>query len=256
MLESWKPQHTYTVWEAVTGMTIHDDDVTSKSDTDTAPVAWSAVTDDITHELRVNHSVHEQIRTKVSSSLKRTLLIISICVVLVVIVNMFMIRTYQIPSGSMEPTLVEGDFIMAFPLFNKPEDVQRGDIVVFATPESWNEGNDVNKIYVKRAVALGGDTVECCSTGQLMVNGYPVNEFYIEDMDEPSKVDFEYTVPADEMFVLGDNRSMSLDSRYHPEDPFIPVSSVLGRPKVLVWPFQRVEGLPDAGTTFSAVPEP
>ena len=148
--------------------------------------------------------------------------------------------------------------------------VNRGEIVVFKDPGDWlppplpapdnwqsrvRQGltfigvlpSDSGDDLVKRVIGIGGDRVACCDAeGRIVVNGVPLDEDYI--IGPTDQVRFDVTVPADSMFVLGDNRGDSRDSRYHLDlnDGAVPIDNAVGRVFVVVWPFDRfaIERIP------------
>lgn len=188
--------------------------------------------------------------SKERNRLLEILLVLGLGGVLAIFVNAFVFKMYQIPSDSMNDTLLKGDYTIASPLFHQPQNVQRGDIVVFRIPSEWAP-DYTGELYIKRAVALGGDTVSSAGAGSpLMVNGVPIKEEYLKPGSDASEVAFSYKVPKGDMFVLGDNRGNSLDSRYHPESPFIQVSSVVNRPVALLWPVNRFNIFPNEEPAF------
>lgn len=149
-------------------------------------------------------------------------------------------RTYSIPSGSMEPTLKQGDRIVAERLSGQFE---RGDIITFTDPADWT-GTTLITTLVKRVIGTPGDEVACCTTsGQLMVNGSPLPEPYLHESlwSEASSAPFSVTVPAGHLWVMGDNRRHSVDSRGGSgADPeFLPISHVTGRVIGISWPGTR-----------------
>jgi signal peptidase I len=136
-------------------------------------------------------------------------------------------------------------------------DPQRGEVVVFVPPGSWNAGPNKDD-YIKRVVGLGGDRVVCCDPqGHITVNGKALNEDYLFPKDKPSDTEFDVTVPKGRLWVMGDHRSASADSRVHQEfnNGTIGVSDVVGRAFVIFWPLNRATALspPDA---FSGIPAP
>jgi len=138
----------------------------------------------------------------------------------------------------MENTLQIGDYMISVPLIDNNETPTRGDVVVFTPPVSWGEASGVT--YVKRVIGVGGDTVECCDeTGSVLLNGIPFKEPYLKNGLNNAGITYSYTVPEGYLFVLGDNRAESYDSRYHPADPFIPVSAVEGQPLMVIWPAEH-----------------
>jgi len=109
---------------------------------------------------------------------------------------------------------------------------------------------------IKRVIGLPGDTVACCDAqGRLTVNGVAIDEPYIFEGNEPSKLPFSEKIPAGNIWVMGDHRSMSQDSRYHTPG-WVPIDDVVGRAFVLVWPFDRFTTLKNPQATFANVPNP
>ncbi|MEU3607150.1 signal peptidase I [Streptomyces sp. NPDC035033] len=161
-------------------------------------------------------------------------------------------RPYSVPTGSMAPTLETGSKVLAQRVDGA--DVKRGDVVVFEDP-LWG-----GSAMVKRVVAVGGDTVACCGDdGRLTVNGTPVDEPYLRPGPggtiRASGEDFTATVPADSFFLLGDDRTSSLDSRTHLEDAArgsVPRSAVVARVDSVVWPVTG--GLVERPAAFAALP--
>ncbi|MEU4091978.1 signal peptidase I [Streptomyces sp. NPDC026673] len=159
-------------------------------------------------------------------------------------------RPYTVPTGSMTPTVDAGDKILAQRIDGS--EVRRGDIVVFTDP-LWG---DVP--MVKRVVAVGGDKVACCDRqGRLTVNGEPIDEPYRLDTEGPaSPTPFLATVPRGNLFMMGDNRATSEDSRFRLGDAdhgSVPRSAVSARVDAKVWPLGRV-GMVDRPRAFAALP--
>ena len=186
-------------------------------------------------------------------------------------VKTLVVQAFFVPSGSMEPTLhgCEGCFndrVLVNKQTNLMGGVQRGDIVVFRDSDGWlppaaNPGgqgamhdalvfiglapSSAESNLVKRVIGVGGDTVEGRG-GYVYLNGTKLDEPYVFPGNHPSEIKFKVTVPADKLWVMGDHRSESADSRYHQEDPgkgFVPVSEVVGRAVVIAWPLSRATTL-------------
>ncbi|MFB7591489.1 signal peptidase I [Streptomyces sp. NPDC056169] len=160
-------------------------------------------------------------------------------------------QPYTVPSDSMTPTIAVGSRVLAERIDG--DEVRRGDIVVF-TDALWGSSP-----MVKRVVAVGGDTVACCDRdGRLTVNGQAVHEPYLRPGPGGTVVasgqEFSVTVPEGNLFLLGDDRHTSLDSRSHLEDVgqgTVPRSAVVGRVDAVAWP---AEGLLEPATGFAALP--
>lgn len=187
------------------------------------------------------------------------------CVLPVLIVlglRLFVFGLYAIPSGSMENTIMPGDRVITTHLSPRPIALRRGDIIVFKDPANWlaNEGATHNSDrLIKRLIGLPGDTVECAGNGApIVINGVPIDESaYLKPGVEPSRSAFSVTVPAGRLFVLGDNRANSADSRAHTNDGaqgLVPVDDVEGVAFVRYWPFNRMGWLSAHHDVFRDVP--
>jgi len=167
----------------------------------------------------------------------RISLLVLVCLVFLLILNAFVVQPFQIPSGSMEDGLRIGDRVLVNKLaYRFGAEPRRGDVVVFD-----GTGYFGNADYIKRVVGVGGDRVVCCDKeGRIEVNGRSVDESsFLYPGDTPSTVPFHVVVPDGTLFVLGDHRSVSSDSRDHLGSPgggMIPVSDVIGRADWIVWP--------------------
>ncbi|MYR42568.1 signal peptidase I [Streptomyces sp. SID5910] len=182
-----------------------------------------------------------------------TLLALLACLLLV---STFVLRPFQIPSGSMERGLRIGDRVLvnklAYRFGGRP---QRGDIVVFDGTGFFGHGD-----YIKRVVGVGGDHVVCCDKeGRVRVNERSVDESaFLYPGDRPSTVSFDVVVPDGTLFVLGDHRGDSSDSRDHLGSPgggMVPVDEVIGRADWIVWPFGHATRL-DRPDAYARVPAP
>jgi signal peptidase I len=194
---------------------------------------------------------------------------------LTILLKAFVVEVFSIPSGSMENTLLPGDRVLVSKIVYRFRDIGRGDVVVFSGQGSWGPdappppGNPFLRLwddltnlvgvtapgtdYIKRVIGLPGDHVVCCDAqGRITVNGVPLSEqSYIHPGDIPSSLPFDITVPAGHLWVMGDNRADSDDSRYRTTDPgggAIPESEVVGRAFVIIWPPSRIGDLPIPAT--------
>jgi signal peptidase I len=172
------------------------------------------------------------------------------------LVKAYLVRSFYIPSASMENTLLIGDRVLVNELVPGVVPVRRGDVVVFQDPGGWlgpGQGDDL----IKRVIGLPGDTVSCCDTqGRLSVNGHPVDESYVvlqPGSDRVSLQDFSVTVPTGQLWVMGDNRYESADSRAHGT---VPVSDVVGRAFLTTWPVSRWTVLSRHADVWDGVPDP
>src|SRR5215472_6601310 len=210
-------------------------------------------------------------------SLMRELpVLIVVARVLALVIKTYAIQAFFIPSSSMEQTLDVGDRVLINKLVYDFRGIHRGDIVVFDGNGSWDFNqppdnsnifskfwNDIEgivgishdtTIYIKRVIGLPGDHVACCNAaGQVTVNGVPLSEqSYLYPGNVPSTDRFNITVPAGRLWVMGDHRAVSYDSRGHIGDPgggTIPENAVLGRAFVIIWPPSRW-GFLDIPATF------
>ena len=171
---------------------------------------------------------------------------VAVCVVLalaaVLAVRHFVAQPFRVPSASMSPTLEAGDVLLADR--STAGTAARGDVVVFDGRGYFAPSEeDSGRYWVKRVIAVGGDTVSCCGQdGEILVDGEPLEEPYLPEGTAPSTVEFDLRVPEGRMFVLGDNRADSTDSRNllgAPGGGMIPVDRVVGRADRIVWPPPR-----------------
>jgi signal peptidase I len=189
---------------------------------------------------------------------------------LTVLLKVFAVEAFRIPSGSMADTLRPGERVLVNKLVYRVRGIDRGDVVVFSGQGSWDppsgppsgpvpgvlrltgltsSGTD----YVKRVIGLPGDRVSCCDArGRVTVNGVPLSErSYLYPGNRPSADPFSVTVPAGRLWVMGDHRLNSSDSRYHGDDPgagTVPESAVIGRAFLVVWPPAQLRELPIPAT--------
>ena len=203
-------------------------------------------------------------RAAVRRPLSRELpLLVGVALVLTLFVRLFVAQAFYIPSGSMQPTLEVDDRVLVSRLAYRFGDVQRGDVVVFDGRGSFAPVEPVNKPglparvaqaigttlgispserdYVKRVIGLPGDRVVCCESGQLTVNGVPLREPYVMPGDAASNQPFDVLVPTGRLWVMGDHRSSSADSRAHLGDPgggTVPLDRVVGEVVLRFWPMR------------------
>ena len=216
--------------------------------------------------------------------LRESGIVICLALLLSLIVKTWLMQAFYIPSESMENTLLIGDRVIVNKLVPSPIDIQRGDVIVFDDPDHWlpapipiqrsplagalnstftfvgllpsDEGNHL----IKRVIGLPGDHVVCCDDNhRLKVNGVPLTEPYLFPGDSPSLQSFDITVPAGRVWVMGDHRSDSADSRPHDQGSggakgTVPESLIVGRALTVVWPINHWAWLANSGETFAKVP--
>lgn len=218
--------------------------------------------------------------------LRDLVVIVVVAVLASFLIKTFLIRSFFIPSESMQNTLQVGDRILVNELVPGLVPLQRGDVVVFSDPGGWLEGDqpvpapanpvaagadwvlslvglstqDANNHLVKRVIGLPGDHVTCCNAlGQMSVNGVPLNEPYVvlsPGSRAVSGTSFDITVPKNSLWVMGDNRYDSKDSRYQTATPskgYVPIEDVVGRAFVVSWPLSHWSWLSDYPGTFDGV---
>ena len=167
--------------------------------------------------------------------------------VVALVVKTFLFQAFYIPSASMEPTLQKGDRVLVNKVSYDLHDVNRGDVIVFTLPDDQVAADGIHDL-IKRAVGLPGDVIET-RDGVVYINDRALEEPYLADgtvtgdPDDPQNPPIDrQTVPEGHVFVLGDNRSNSADSRYANRGP-IPIDSIVGRAFVIVWPLADLGGL-------------
>src|SRR5690348_6518243 len=202
-------------------------------------------------------------------------ILVVVALLLAVVIKTYAIQAFFIPSGSMENTLEINDRVLVNKLVYDVRGIHRGDIVVFNGDGSWDPGTaprDTNfvvkfgqgfasmfgfghpgDILIKRVIGLPGDKVACCDAqGRVTVNGVPLTEqSYLYPGDAPSEIRFNIVVPPGRLWVMGDHRLISDDSRNHLGEPgggTVPENAVIGRAFVIIWPISRWRILPIPAT--------
>lgn len=225
-------------------------------------------------------------RRRRRSAVKEIPLLVGVAVLIALVLKTFLVQAFVIPSGSMQETITIGDRVLVdklTPWFgSRPH---RGDVVVFKDPGGWLKAekkttggsdpvvvkqvkqsltfigllpSDNEQDLIKRVIAVGGDTVKCCGPdGRVTVNGRALDEPYVHPGNPPSEITFEVKVPEGRLFVMGDHRSNSADSRFHLNEAYqgtVSEDGVIGRAVVIGWPFDRWKWLEEPGT-FTSVPD-
>ena len=218
---------------------------------------------------------------KKGTFLRELPVIVIAALIVSILVKTFLIHFFYIPSGSMENTLQVGDRIAVNKFGALFTDIKRGEVVVFGDPDSWlgnsPESSDsgiggviktglitvgvlpdpAKQFLIKRVIGVGGDNVVCCDkAGKLQVNGVSITEPYIYAGDKPSEVKFNIQVPNGFLWVMGDHRSASADSRFHPDSAnngMVQMSKVVGRAVFIVWPVTHVGFMPK-GNDLKKIP--
>jgi signal peptidase I len=206
------------------------------------------------------------------SALREFPILVIVALAVSLLIKTFLVQFFYIPSGSMENTLQIQDRVAVNKLPFISRSISRGDVVVFRDPANWlpepftadenkviatiKEGlvtvgvlpNPAKQFLVKRVIGVAGDNVICCTNGKLTINGKETTEPYIFAGNKPSEMDFNVTVPEGKIWVMGDHRGSSADSRYHQDDVnngFVPVDKVTGRVYAIIWPFKNLGLVPN-----------
>ena len=202
------------------------------------------------------------------SVLREFPILVIVALAVSLLIKTLLVQFFFIPSGSMENTLQIQDRVAVNKLPFISKNINRGDVVVFRDPANWlpepfsggenrivakiKEGlvlvgvlpNPTKQYLVKRVIGVAGDRVICCSkSGKLTINGKEATEPYIYAGNKVSDMDFNITVPEGKIWVMGDHRSASADSRYHQDDVnngFVPVSRITGRAYAIIWPIKNI----------------
>lgn len=198
--------------------------------------------------------------------------LVVVALVVSLLVKTFLVQFFYIPSGSMENTLQIQDRVAVNRLPFLSKNISRGDVVVFRDPANWlpeasdNSSspiiakiktglvavgilpNPAKQYLVKRVIGVAGDHVVCCTKdGLLTVNRTPITEPYIYAGNVPSDMNFDVTVPKGKIWVMGDHRGASADSRFHQDDinkGMVPLSRVTGRVFAVIWPLKHATYIP------------
>jgi signal peptidase I len=201
------------------------------------------------------------------SLLRELPILVIVALAVSLVIKTVLVQFFFIPSGSMENTLQINDRVAVNKLPFIGKSIGRGDVVVFRDPDNWlpepysieqnkvvakvKEGfvavgilpNPAKQYLVKRAIGIAGDKVECCSKKKkLLVNGVEIDEPYIFAGNSPSDSNFNVTVPAGKIWVMGDHRGASADSRFHQDDinnGMVPLSKVTGKVVGIIWPIKN-----------------
>lgn len=214
--------------------------------------------------------------------LKESAIIVVSALICSWLIKTLLVQAFFIPSQSMMDTLEIGDRVMVSRLVPRFQDVRRGDVVVFTDPGNWLDPyvppdrgpvlNAVTRLFtlvglipqdsgehlVKRVIGLPGDNVACCDVnGRVLINGVAIDEPYLKPGVEPSETYFGVDVPEGMLFVLGDNRSDSADSRYNMDKPyggFVPIENVVGSTFARVWPLDRAALVRNPAYVYADLP--
>lgn len=181
---------------------------------------------------------------------------------LVLVLRLVVFGFYLIPSGSMKDTIHIGDRVFTTRLFTDEKHLQRGDIIVFKDPANWLKDESLlSDNLIKRLIGLPGDVVACAGFGEpITINGVAIDEHaYLPSGTEPSDFAFRVKVTPGHVFVLGDNRRFSADSRYHRNDGdhgLVPIKDITGIARGTYWPFTHAKWLDPHREVFAHVPNP
>ena len=202
------------------------------------------------------------------SLLREFPILIIVALAVSIVIKTFLVQFFYIPSGSMENTLQINDRVAVNKVPFIGKSIKRGDVVVFRDPDNWlpepyvgdqnkfiakiKDGfvavgvlpNPAKQYLVKRVIGVAGDKVECCSKDKkLMINGVEIDEPYIFAGNTASDTNFNVTVPAGKVWVMGDHRGASADSRFHQDDinnGMVPNSKITGKVVGIIWPIKNL----------------
>jgi len=259
------------------------DDTGSNADGSGAPPGQDRTTDEDQEE--ADDEPQPEAKNRIRSTWRELPILVVVALAIALVIKSFVVQPFYIPSSSMEDTLMIGDKVLVNKLVYHFRSIDRGDIIVFNGVGSWNAapppsppasnplvraydvtlqplfrsiaglfGTPLGQTdYIKRVIGVPGDHVRCCNKqGQVTVNGVPLQESsYLVPGAQPSVTPFHVVVPAGRLWVMGDNRPVSDDSRMRMKDPgfgTIPESAVIGRAFVIVWPPSHWRILPIPST--------
>ncbi len=223
--------------------------------------------------------------SRFAATVREFVVVVVLALALSFVVKTWLVQAFYIPSQSMEDTLLINDRVLVNHLVPEQMDLHRGDVVVFSDPDDWldpplpaDRGAVIDGIrnvaifvgllpdpsddhLIKRVIGLPGDHVVCCDPQQrLVVNGVAIDEPYLKPGSVASTTQFDIRVPQGRIWVMGDNRGNSQDSRFH--DPkgdgsegSVPLTKVTGRAFALVWPLNHMTWLTNYPATFGSVPD-
>lgn len=211
---------------------------------------------------------HKKDKNKKKPSIGRELItVVGTALILSILIRTFLLQAFYVPSASMQDTLQENDRIIVSKISTRFTGIDRSNVIVFHDPGGWlgegfpnpydtpvgrvlqaigivpsNSGNDL----VKRVIGVANDKIECCDLqGRITVNGVGVDGAYIKDGVTSDQVTFSVLVPEGNVFVMGDNRGNSEDSRFHLDknNGMVPVEEIIGRVAMRIWPINRIGGI-------------
>jgi len=202
------------------------------------------------------------------SLLREFPILVIVALAVSIVIKTFLVQFFYIPSGSMENTLQINDRVAVNKVPFIGKSIKRGDVVVFRDPDNWLPEpyvgdqnkflavvkdafvavgvlpNPAKQYLVKRVIGVAGDKVECCSKDKkLMINGIEIEEPYIFAGNTASDTNFNVTVPAGKVWVMGDHRGASADSRFHQDDinnGMVPTAKITGKVVGIIWPIKNL----------------
>jgi signal peptidase I len=246
-----------------------------------SPDSAGADADGTAEETEQGPSRGKKAGKKAFSAGREIVIVIVVALVISAVVRAFLFQAFYVPSQSMENTLLINDRILVSKIDLRISHVKRGEIVVFQDPGGWLPPTNPNSSaagvvqkglqfvgllpstsedhLVKRIIGLPGDHIKCCSVNrQIVINGKPINETsYINPASGTDQLQFDIVVPKGNVFVMGDNRGDSADSRYHLSirNGGVPIADLTGRAVLRIWPAKRWGTLP-IPEVLKSVPDP